>query len=234
MKTSFLFSGILCLSTLSLFSQEVSTLLNTSTAKVDDALLLGPQGIIYGSHYNGSNVYKIDAAGNAQVFATGGGRLARTYQGVLKELSSSVSSKELDLVGIRATRVHAALLVAVLGKIAYGEILDDPMKKVKDSYHFVGTLRRHIDYMAELAEIAATCTDAQELFDFIVNATVMLTKVDACVLRVLDEQKKKLHLASSFGVGNDWQGKATIPLAKSLIEKAFSLGTPLKVISIIC
>jgi uridylate kinase len=69
--------------------------------------------------------------GGKFILITGGGRLARTYQGVLKELSSSVSSKELDLVGIRATRVHAALLVAVLGKIAYGEILDDPMKKVK-------------------------------------------------------------------------------------------------------
>lgn len=114
----------------------------------------------------------------------------------------------------------------------FEEELTVKYQKLKDSYHFVGTLRRHIDYMAELAEIAATCTDAQELFDFIVNATVMLTKVDACVLRVLDEQKKKLHLASSFGVGNDWQGKATIPLAKSLIEKAFSLGTPLKVIDI--
>lgn len=72
-------------------------------------------------------------SGGKFIIITGGGRLARTYQSVLSELSNKVSGKELDLVGIRATRVHAALLVAVFGSLAYGEILDDPMKMVKVS-----------------------------------------------------------------------------------------------------
>jgi sugar lactone lactonase YvrE len=56
---------------LSLQAQEVSTFFNDPLLKVDDALLLDYQGNLYGSHFMGSNVYKISPSGVGTVFASG-------------------------------------------------------------------------------------------------------------------------------------------------------------------
>lgn len=55
----------------SLQAQVVSTFFNDPSKRVDDALVLDYQGNIYGSHFMGTNVYKITPSGNGTVFATG-------------------------------------------------------------------------------------------------------------------------------------------------------------------
>ncbi|HNQ61726.1 MAG TPA: T9SS type A sorting domain-containing protein [Bacteroidia bacterium] len=52
-------------------SQIVSTILNSASQKVDDALIIDAHGNLYGSHYNGSNVYKITPSGTVSIFAGG-------------------------------------------------------------------------------------------------------------------------------------------------------------------
>ena len=52
-------------------AQTVSTFFNATTENVTDAVVLDNQGNIYGSDYNGTNVYKITASGIVTVFATG-------------------------------------------------------------------------------------------------------------------------------------------------------------------
>lgn len=52
-------------------AQYVSTFFNSSSIQVDDAMIQDQQGNLYGSHYMGSNIYKIDPMGNASVFKAG-------------------------------------------------------------------------------------------------------------------------------------------------------------------
>lgn len=69
MKMFLLFILILVYNTL--WSQNVSTFFNSNSGqRVDDALLLDAQGNIYGSHYQGANVYKITPSGVASAVVT--------------------------------------------------------------------------------------------------------------------------------------------------------------------
>lgn len=52
-------------------AQVVSTFHNDPTQRVDDAMVFDEAGNLYGSHYNGTNVYKITPDGQTSVFATG-------------------------------------------------------------------------------------------------------------------------------------------------------------------
>lgn len=62
MKISLLFIFILSYGVIR--AQTVSTIFNSSSGqRVDDALLLDGQGNLYGSHYQGANVYKITPSG---------------------------------------------------------------------------------------------------------------------------------------------------------------------------
>ncbi len=69
MKIAFILLSMLLAN--SCLSQQVSTLLNSSTIQIDDALILDDAGNLYGSHYMGSKVYKIDVNGNATTFYSG-------------------------------------------------------------------------------------------------------------------------------------------------------------------
>lgn len=70
MKTTlfFLLSYFTCFF---LQAQQVSTIFNSSTMQVDDAIVQDSYGNIYGSHYMGSNVYKITPSGVATIFKSG-------------------------------------------------------------------------------------------------------------------------------------------------------------------
>jgi len=52
-------------------AQVVTTVLNSGTADVDDALALDSQGNLYGSNWVGDSVYKITPTGDVSVFASG-------------------------------------------------------------------------------------------------------------------------------------------------------------------
>lgn len=52
-------------------SQIVTTFFNVPTKKIDDAMVIDHLGNLYGSHFMGSNVYKVTPSGVSSVFATG-------------------------------------------------------------------------------------------------------------------------------------------------------------------
>ena len=70
MKLLQLFS-IAFLFSFSSYAQQVSTLLNSSSQQVDDAVIMDRYGNIYGSHFGGSNVYKITPTGSVSVYKSG-------------------------------------------------------------------------------------------------------------------------------------------------------------------
>ena len=105
-------------------------------------------------------------------------------------------------------------------------------KKIKDAYNKFGVIKREMDYIFDLLSIQEESTDQKQIGDFIVTSVIMLTKIDGCVLRIYNKSKNTLDLISSFGLGSDWQGKSSIKYPNSLVEKAFKMETPLKIIDI--
>ncbi|KAA3648902.1 MAG: T9SS C-terminal target domain-containing protein [Bacteroidetes bacterium] len=53
------------------FSQYVTTIFNSNSIQIDDAIILDKYGNIYGSHYMGSNVHKIDKSGLVSIVKSG-------------------------------------------------------------------------------------------------------------------------------------------------------------------
>ena len=105
-------------------------------------------------------------------------------------------------------------------------------QKLRDAYNKFGITRRQMDYIFDLVQICTTTHSRKQLSDFVVSAVIMLTRVDACVLRSYNPAKKSLELLSSFGLSDDWRGKAAIKFRGGLAEKAFTLRAPLKVIDL--
>lgn len=103
-------------------------------------------------------------------------------------------------------------------------------QKMKEAYNKFGVLRRQMDYVFEMLDLLRTGHHAKAMADFIVSSIIMLTRVDACVLRKYQAKKDALELISAFGVGDDWHGKATLKYKNSLLAKAYALKAPLKII----
>lgn len=105
-------------------------------------------------------------------------------------------------------------------------------RKIKEAYNRFGILRRQMDYLFEILELFGGTYDKKSIADYIVSSIIMLTRVNACVMRIYNHKKETLDLVSSFGVGNNWSGIVRIPYKKSLTEKAFNAGAPLKIIDV--
>ena len=105
-------------------------------------------------------------------------------------------------------------------------------QKIRDAYNNFGIMRRRMDYIFELLEMAAEHNDQKTISDFIVSSIIMLTRVDACVLRRYNKETDTLDHISSFGVGDPWKGKYNIRYKGSLAQKAFNKNAPLKIIEV--
>jgi len=116
-------------------------------------------------------------------------------------------------------------------QVKFEEDLALKYKKIREAYNNFGIVRRQMDYVYDLLD-SCKGEDKQTIANFIVSSIIMLTKVDACVLRQFNKKKNSLDLVSNFGLANDWQGKATIKYKGSLAEKAFNQDSPLKIIDI--
>lgn len=76
-------------------------------------------------------ILKFVKKGNKVIIICGGGDTARNYQRAAKKIFSSVSTKDLDWMGIAATRINAELVSSIFGNMAYENVVLDPAKKVK-------------------------------------------------------------------------------------------------------
>lgn len=69
--------------------------------------------------------------GNRAIIVTGGGGLARVYQEAAKDINPKTTAKDIDWVGIGATKINAELVRTIFGDLAYDRIIEDPTKKIK-------------------------------------------------------------------------------------------------------
>lgn len=163
--------------------------------------------------------------------------------------SNRGSRVELDAKHAGGGRIKIAATLSVLPKNAKGlkylmiardvtaqvrfeEELSLKYDKLSDAYNQFGIIRRQMDYMFELAELSAESTDTKSLADYIVSSIIMLSRVDACTLRIYDEQKGTMRLLSAYGAPEKMLDQNEIPLKGSLAEKSFRQKRPIKVIDI--
>lgn len=134
----------------------------------------------------------------------------------------------------KSSVVMAYLIVArdITAEAKYEEERILKYQKIHEAYEKFGMIRRQMDYIVELLNLCSESKDMKSVADFVVNSAIMLTKVDACVLRVMNEKHTHLKLVSSFGVGAAWNTKSTVIYKDSLAEKAYKKDMPLKIIDI--
>ncbi len=119
----------------------------------------------------------------------------------------------------------------ITSQMKFEDELTVKYQKMKDAYNQLGVVRRQMDYIFEILDLFGS-RDRKSITNFIVSSIIMLTRADACVLRLFNEKKGTLDLLSSFGVSDAWQGKKTIKYKNSLIEKAYNLKTPLRIVDL--
>lgn len=104
--------------------------------------------------------------------------------------------------------------------------------KMQEAYSEMGKLRRYVDYLVDLLDMGTGASKGREIIQFIVNAILMFSKVDAVIFRKYDDQKKSLILAGTAGATTDWQAKGNLLLRESLAEEAFLTKHPIKILDI--
>lgn len=80
-------------------------------------------------------VLKFVEQGNRVVLITGGGRICRKYNQVVRELNPQVTARELDWMGIKATKVNAELVRIMFHSFAYYKVLDRPDERLDRNKH---------------------------------------------------------------------------------------------------
>lgn len=104
-------------------------------------------------------------------------------------------------------------------------------QKIQEAYLRFGVLRRQQDYIFEILELLSTTIDKNTVADYIVSSFIMLSRTDACMLRVYNKEKDTMDMVSSFGI-LDADGKASIKYQDSLVQKAFEQKTPFKILDL--
>ncbi len=169
--------------------------------------------------------------------------LVRSKNAHLKiELRGKHKNKHAVPVSITSTIVrmdndpkHSIRLLVIRDislRLKYDEELTSKYLKLREAYNEFGTVRRQMDYMFELTDLCIASTSLKSLGDFIVNAIIMLAKVDACALRIYRPEIDSLELISSFGLHEEWKGKKIVPLSASLMKRAYDRRCPLKSIDL--
>lgn len=112
--------------------------------------------------------------------------------------------------------------------------LQDRFEKMQEAYREMGRQRRYIDYMIDMVNMAASSSmTLKQIAIFIANAMVMIARVDAVTLRLLDVSSGKLMLIAQSGLGEEWWSKKTIVYNGSLLEMAVKKGHPIKILDIL-
>jgi len=184
----------------------------------------------------GKNIQKLFSKKHAE-------KLLQNYQ-ILYNFELQAKQKDENTIKIAATLTQipdefneaTGYYLLIARDITHQQRIEEELtlkyQKIKEAYNQYGIVRRQMDYLFDLLDISSDNPDRKSIADFIVSSVIMLTRVEACVLRIYNRAKNTLDLISSFGVDEDWQGKKSIKFQDSLAAKAFKQNMPLRIIDI--
>jgi len=167
--------------------------------------------------------------GKRFILITGGGRTARNYQAVARELGD-LNNEDLDWLGIHATRINAHLLRTIFRGFAHQRIIKDPTQEVdfKESVLVAAGWRpgHSTDYVAVLL--------AKKLG---VKKLINLTDIDY----VYDKDPAKFDDAKPFKemgwvdfrrlFGEEWDPGLSVPFDPVASKEAEKLGMTVYIIN---
>lgn len=150
------------------------------------------------------------------------------------------NTKTITIAGTLTTILNDAkssvfyLLIArdITHQIQFQDELALKYQKIQEAYVKFGLIRRQMDYIFEILDLLDSSYGKKSIADYIVSSLIMLTKTDACVLRLYNKEKNTLDLISSFGI-LDADGKASIKYQNSLTQKAYEQKSSLKIVDIL-
>ena len=112
------------------------------------------------------------------------------------------------------------------------EELNLRFENLKNAYSELGKKGRHMDYFVDLLDIIVGNFEVNSVADFIIGATAMITKVDACTLRIYNRESNLLMLKATNGVTAEWYNQGNTAFQGSLEEEAFHLRKPTKILDL--
>lgn len=230
--------------------QQKERILNTAIQYATDAIIIfNSQGMIESWNAGAKIVFgykkeeMIGKSINKLFSKSSAEKLLQNYQ-ILYNFELSAKQKSENMIKISATvtqipdenNVDSGYYLLIARDITHQMRIEEELtlkyQKIKEAYNQYGVIRRQMDYLSELLEISNKNPDKKGVADFIVSSVIMLTRVEACILRIYNKSKNTLDLVSSFGVDEDWQGKKSIKYQDSLAAKAFKQNMPLRIIDI--
>lgn len=165
-------------------------------------------------------------------------------KGVIRNFTTVRKKKDGDLVYVSITMSPVKLrdgsingYVTIYRDISlqnrWEQELNTRFDNLREAYQALGKKSRYVDYMDELLDISVGREAIGNFHEYIVAAIAYITKVDACVLRVMNASENKLYRKASYGVSDDWSGKDAINFQGSLAEDAFLKKRSIKVYNIV-
>ncbi len=148
--------------------------------------------------------------------------------------ASHKTGGELQLdVTVSKQKDYLLLIIRDLsGHHRFEQEMSTKYQKLKEAYNQFGILQREMEYVFDLFKEYEKHENKKFFLNYVVNSVLMLSKADACVLRLYNEDRKTLDLTASSGTPETWYGKASIPYEKSLAQKAFEQKTPLRIMDL--
>lgn len=228
--------------------EEAEKILSSAIQHASDAIVIfNTDGIITSWNTGGKMVFgykhdemigeKIDKLFSVEQLSNFFKQRSGFYELELK--TTHKNTKSLNIAATLTTIENKAngavfyLLIArdITNQIQFEEELALKYEKIQEAYNRFGVVRRQMDYIFEILELLDSSYDKKSIADYIVSSLIMLTKTDACHLRIYNKAKNTLDSVSSFGI-MDADGKASIKYDGSLAEKAFLQKSPVKIVDV--
>jgi len=148
--------------------------------------------------------------GNRAVIIAGGGNTSRRYQQAAKKVTRTITDRDLDWIGIAATKINAELVSGVFGDRAHESILSNPGQRVATAKRIiVGAGYLPGSSSDKDAVLAAIAFNAKTIIN-LSNITYVYDK-DPKRHHDAKPQKKMSWPAFRRLVGNRWIPGAHVP-----------------------
>lgn len=154
------------------------------------------------------------------VIICGGGGINRQYNKALRSIAKP-NDKELDWMGIQATKINAFFVKTLFGRYAHESVFDNPTKKIKTGRRIIVGSGWKPGWSTDLDSVLAARTYGAKMIINLTNVDYVYTKDprkhrDAKVIREISWKRfRKL-------VGNKWSPRLNAPfdpIAARMAEK---------------
>lgn len=105
-------------------------------------------------------------------------------------------------------------------------------QKIKDAYEWLGQVQRQNDYISDLIQIVTHGYDPKKILHTVINWLKIISRSDACLIRILDPETQELVMKAHFGFESDMRSFKSIPFLWSWTEQTILTGAPYQIMDL--